>query len=170
MFVFYNAHPKGLLVDDCVKRSISKAYGIDYKEIALRLNRYKKITKTTVYNDMKNVIPFIEHEMRGIKISFPARSGELRMNGERFCKRYPKGSYVLRMAGHMTACVDGSIYDTWNCTQNCVYVAWKLPSPSLEKHLKQIEKLTAEIDSCNEHLKSLVSQKNKLLRQYLEEL
>ena len=48
------------------------------------------------------------------------------MNGKRFCRKYPKGKYLLRMAGHVTACVDGVIYDTWDCSGKCVYVAWEV--------------------------------------------
>ena len=33
MFVYYNAHPKNLLVGDCVKRAISKAANMDYMEV-----------------------------------------------------------------------------------------------------------------------------------------
>ena len=46
------------------------------------------------------------------------------MDGERFCKKFPNGSYILRMAGHWSACVDGVIYDTWDCSEKCVYNAW----------------------------------------------
>ncbi len=126
MYQYYNAHPKGKLVGDCVKRAISKAANIPYKEVSLQLNRYKKVTGAKTFNEMTNDVPFIENVLHGQKMSFPAVKGKPRMNGERFCEAYPIGSYILQMAHHLTACVDGVIYDTWDCSEKCVYRAWKV--------------------------------------------
>ena len=32
------------------------------------------------------------------------------------------------MAGHWSCCVDGVIYDTWDCSEKCVYTAYKMQS------------------------------------------
>lgn len=126
MYEFLNLHPQGKRVGDCVKRAIAKATDTDYKEVSLGLNRHKKITGAKKFNSDNNWLSYIENVCGGIKMSFPAIKGQKRMNGERFCQEYPKGSYVLRMAGHLTACVDGVIYDTWDCSEKCVYKAWKV--------------------------------------------
>ena len=126
MYEFLNLHPQGKRVGDCVKRAIAKATGKDYKEVSLGLNRHKKITGAKTFNSDYNWLSYIENVCGGTKMSFPAVKGQKRMNGERFCKAYPKGSYVLQMAGHLTACVDGVIYDTWDCSEKCVYRAWKI--------------------------------------------
>ena len=136
MYQYYNAHPKDLLVGDCVKRAIAKAAERDYKEVSLELNRYKKITHSQKFNDNKNVVAYLINILKATKMSFPAQAGRKRMNGERFCQSYPKGHYILSMAGHLAACVDGVIYDTWDCSDKCVYVAWRLPDP--QKTLEQI--------------------------------
>ena len=44
MYQYYNAHPKGLLVGDCVKRAITVATQMDYMEVQRALNRHKKVT------------------------------------------------------------------------------------------------------------------------------
>lgn len=126
MYRFYNAHPEGKLVNDCVKRAITLATNMDYNEVKRQLNRYKKITGAATFNEKKNCYPFVEKVLNGQKISFPAVKGKLRMNGERFCIAYPKGRYILSMAGHWSCCVDGVIYDTWDCSQKCVYQAWEI--------------------------------------------
>ena len=128
MYQYYNAHPKGLLVPDCVKRAISKAANMDYNQVQLELNRYKKVTGAKSFNSDRNPDRYVTEVLKAEKISFPAQKGKPRMNGERFCKAYPKGNYILQMAGHWTCCVDGVIYDTWCCEQKCVYTAWKLPT------------------------------------------
>lgn len=126
MFKFYNPHPQGKFVDDCVKRAITKATGKDYLEVQRELNRYKKVTKAKEFNENKNWKPYVEKVLGGVKISFPAVKGESRMNGYSFPEQYPEGTYLLRMAGHLCCCKDGVIYDTWDCRCKCVYNAWKI--------------------------------------------
>ena len=127
MFEYYNPHPEGKLVKDCVKRAITKATGLDYEIVARQLNRYRKVTGAEKFNSNKNWKPYVEKELQAKKLSFPAIKGEPRMNGEKFAKYYNKGRYILRMAGHLSCCIDGVIYDTWDCSSKCVYTAYKLP-------------------------------------------
>lgn len=126
MYKYYNAHPDGKLVGDCVKRAITKAAEMDYNEVKRELNRYKKVTGAAKFNEPKNCNKYVENVLHGRKISFPAEKGKDRMNGNRFCRAYPKGRYILRMAKHWSCCVDGVIYDTWDCSEKCVYNAWKI--------------------------------------------
>lgn len=124
-YKFLNLHPKGLRVRDCVKRAFALASGKPYKEVSAELNRLKKKTGAKYFNYKSNWKVYVK--LQGWqKMSFPAVKGVPRMNGERFCERYPKGTYVLSMACHLTAVVDGVIYDTWNCSKKCVYNAWKV--------------------------------------------
>lgn len=126
MYEYYNAHPQGKHVNDCVKRAITIASGMSYEDVSRALNRYKKITGASVYNDRKNCDAYVEKVLLGKKMSFPAKAGHPRMNGARFCDIYPKGNYILNMAGHWSVCVDGVIKDSWNCSEKCVYSAWKV--------------------------------------------
>ena len=126
MYQYYNAHPKGLLVGDCVKRAITKATGMDYMEVQRELNRYKKVTGAKSFNSDYNPHKYVENVLHARKLSFPAVKGQPRMNAERFSKKYPKGSYILNMAGHWSCCVDGVIYDTWDCGTKCVYTAYQV--------------------------------------------
>ena len=125
MYQFLNLHPKKKIVDDCVKRALSLLEERAYEEVSLDLNRLKKETGAKTFNENLNWKEYVaRHKWR--KLSFPAVQGEDRMNGERFCKIYPKGKYLLRMAHHVTAVVDGVIYDTWDCSWKCVYNAWQV--------------------------------------------
>lgn len=125
-FNFYNAHPEGKRVGDCVKRAITFVTKMDYHQVQLELNRYKKVTGAKVFNERKNCDSYCENVLKMKKISFPAQSGVARMNGYSFAKSFPKGRYILNMAHHWTACVDGVIYDTWDCRDKCVYTAYHL--------------------------------------------
>lgn len=126
MFKFNNPHPEGKRVKDCVKRAITLSTGKDYIEVQKELNQVKKITRCKVFNENLNYKYYIENILKFKKLSFPAHAGVPRMNGERFCKEFPNGRYILRMAGHLTCCIDGVINDTWDCSHKCVYNAWEV--------------------------------------------
>lgn len=133
MYQFLNVHPQGKLVGDCVKRAITKAVGMDYHEVQLELNRHKKITGAKTFNEDRNWKSYVTNVLNGKWISFPAHKGLARMNGERFCKAFPKGNYILSMAGHLSCCIDGVIYDTWDCTEKCVYGCYEV-KPQIKRY------------------------------------
>ena len=126
MYIYHNAHPKGLRVGDCVKRAITKATGLDYDEVTRELNRFKKITGAKSFNSDRNCYDYVEKVLKRKKLSFPAQVGQPRMNGHTFCEEYQSGAYILNMAHHWSCCVDGVIYDTWDCRDKCVYTAYKI--------------------------------------------
>ena len=126
MYQFYNAHPKGLIVGDCVKRAITLAAQMDYMEVQRELNRYKKVTGARSFNSDYNPHKYVENVLHGRKLSFPAKRGERRMTAAKFSETHPVGRYILNMAGHWSCCVDGIIYDTWDCGDKCVYTAYQI--------------------------------------------
>lgn len=69
-----------------------------------------------------------EPELWGVvrAFTFPAVKGQRRMNGQRFAEQHPRGSFILRLAHHLAAVEDGVLYDTWDCSQKCVYTAWQI--------------------------------------------
>lgn len=50
----------------------------------------------------------------------PAVSGKKRMAALQFAESHPEGRFVLQVANHFTACVNGVILDAWNCGEKCV--------------------------------------------------
>ena len=126
MYKYLNVHPQEKIVRDCVKRAITLATKKDYAEVSRELNRHKKVTGCKQFNETKNWRSYVEKVLKLQKISFQAVKGQPRMNGERFCRAYPKGRYILRMASHLSCCIDGVIYDTWDCSDKCVYQAYKV--------------------------------------------
>jgi len=124
MYQFLNVHPKGLIVGDCVKRAITLAAQMDYMEVQRELNRYKKVTGAANFNSDYNPHKYVENVLHARKLSFPAQKGKPRMTAGEFSRTYPTGRYILNMAGHWSCCVDGVIYDTWDCSHKCVYTAY----------------------------------------------
>lgn len=126
MYCYLNLHPKGKKVGDCAKRAIAGATGIDYMEVSRQLNRAKKITHCAAFNERKNIKYYLLEVLHTTELKFPAVKGASRMNGKRFSQVFPDGRYVLNMAGHLSCCVNGVIYDTWDCTEKCVYSAYRI--------------------------------------------
>ena len=165
MYQYCNVHPKGLLVGDCVKRAITKATGMDYHQVSLELNRHKKISGARKFNYDNNWKSYIEKVLDGVWKPFPAKRGMPRMNGERFCESFPKGSYILSMAGHLSCCIDGVIYDTWDCTQKCVYGCYEI-QPKVKRSYK-VDKIRNKDEYIitvyeGEDIKTFTSNKSEL--------
>ena len=164
-FKYYNAHPEGKRVGDCVKRAISLVAQMDYHQVQLELNRYKKVTGTKKFNDRKNCTAYCEKVLYMSKLSFPAIAGEERMNGDRFTRAYPKGRYILNMAGHWTACVDGVIYDTWDCREKCVYTAYKMNSQEVIEGIKKAQAQSQLIQDQERKAKEQLKLKTKKIKE-----
>ena len=123
MYQEFNAHPKGIKTTDCVVRAISKATNIEYMECRRRLNQLKRDWGFTDYKDTKFLYKYFEGYPRLI---FKAVRGEPRIKGTDFTVLHPVGTFVLKMAGHVTVCVDGVILDIWDCSYRSVYTAWEI--------------------------------------------
>ena len=50
----------------------------------------------------------------------PAVKGKSRMTAREFAQTHPHGRYVITVASHETACVNGVILDAWNCGDKAV--------------------------------------------------
>lgn len=127
MYSYLNLHPQQKLVRDCVKRSLTLLTERPYEQVSKELNDLKKETKCKKFNSNKNWKIYVQR-LGWEKFYYPSEKGKPRMNGERFCISHPKGKFLLRMAHHLTAVIDGVIYDTWDCSQKCVYNAWEVRS------------------------------------------
>jgi hypothetical protein len=123
MYREFNAHPKGIKTTDCVVRAISTATKMDYMECRRILNQKKREWGFTSYKDTKFLYKYFEVFPRLI---FKAVRGEPRLKGSDFTELHPIGTYVLKMAGHVTVCVNGCILDIWDCTYRSVYTAWEI--------------------------------------------
>ena len=123
MFKEFNAHPKGIKTGDCVVRAIATATNKDYLECRRELNQKKHELGFSGYKDTLFLYKYLESNPRLI---FKAVKGEPRIKGSDFTELHPKGTYILKMAGHITACIDGVILDTWDCSYRSVYTAWEI--------------------------------------------
>ena len=123
MYKEFNAHPKGLKTTDCVVRAIATAMAKDYRECRRELNQAKRELGFGSYKETQFLYKYLERYPRLI---FKAIKGEPRLKGSDFTVLHPEGTYLLKMAGHVTCCQDGVILDTWDCSYRSVYTAWEV--------------------------------------------
>ena len=109
---------------DCVIRAFAIAADIDWLEAFDKLTAYARETYN-VPND-KNCYKVVFEQFGFLKRSVGVEKGKFRMTVEDFCKTHPKGRYILRIAHHLTAVVNGKVYDTWNTANKSIYYYWEL--------------------------------------------
>ena len=119
MFKYYNPHPTGALLDDCVKRALCVCTGIDYTILSQQLVGFCRVTGAKRYYTDRNPHRFAEDVLGAKKIKTQDK-----MTVEDFARSHSRGRYVLGLHGHWTACVDGCIYDTWDCLKQAVQYAY----------------------------------------------
>ena len=59
-------------------------------------------------------------------LAYPARRGAPRTTVLDFAIGHARGHYIVQVARHATAVVNGVILDTWNCGHKCIYGAWEI--------------------------------------------
>lgn len=123
-----NPHPEGKNVKDCVKRACVLASEINYHDIAIMLNRFRKETGARKFNTDDNWRQFI------IKVLHGCDLGNMQYvnHGHRYqvseFASYYKGKAILQVAGHVVA-IDGEGHylDSWDSGWKSIYKAYAIP-------------------------------------------
>lgn len=140
MFILENPHPLGKNAKDCVKRACVLASGINYHDMAIMLNRYRKISGGEKFNSNKNYKQFIEKVLLGRKDPNDmqhAFEGH-RYTVEDYADYNHTKSAILRCSKHLVACRYGDYMDTWDSGYKGVYIAWILPNTTtIISHIKK---------------------------------
>ena len=117
MWRYYNANPKGFLIDDCVLRSISVAEGISWKECQEKLSSLAN-KEAMLLNDVIFVEKYLDKR-------YPRKCYKNMRVGE-FARICPKGHFLVTMDGHITAIIDNIIVDTFDCSKRIMKCCWQI--------------------------------------------
>lgn len=130
----YNANSRDKNVGDCVKRSLSFAYGVDYDEISRILNRIKNEINAPAFNSHQTFNKFLLDNGATL-----LNNSYLNVTEDEFCKENPRGVYVLltgpadkRYTSHMVCIMNGDIIDSWDSSDYVVRKGWKVNNVSLD--------------------------------------
>lgn len=117
-FQYHNANPDKKIEGDCVARAISLASGIPYKAV-------EKLLKTTAEENNCDKLclycyRILLEDTLGYRIVFPQEFKRV----EDIAKEYRNNVIIVRIDGHLTACMYGVCVDIWDCTQEEVDCFW----------------------------------------------
>ena len=118
-FRYWNENPNGEKRNDCVTRAITFASGMEYPEVrkmlyhSARLLKCPKLCPTCYSFAIQEVLGGVPTNCNGMTV------------GE-FADKHPKGTYLIRIEGHLTAVLNGNSFDTFDCRDRYCDLAWKM--------------------------------------------
>lgn len=123
-FQYYQPNKKDLKdkFGDCTIRALSKALDCSWVEAFDVTVPYCREYQCSNIFDLpiqieKDIFEELGFEYHGIS----NKRGSTRPTVDEFAKAHPTGTYILNVAHHEVACVDGKYYDTWDSGYKCLY-------------------------------------------------
>lgn len=123
-FVYYQPNKLDIKdkVGDCQVRALSKALGLTWAEaFDITIPICRELQTYTFFdcdlNKTKNAMSRLGFDYTGIS----NKKGSRRPTVDRFAKDHPQGTYIVSVARHVVAIVDGKYYDTWDSGEKCLY-------------------------------------------------
>lgn len=107
---------------DCVIRALTKVVEKEWKTVFDEL-----VPIARELQCMPNGKPCYEEYLKTNGFTYTGvsnRKGTKRPTVDSFAKTHPIGTYFLRVAHHVVACIDGIYYDTWESGDCCLYGFW----------------------------------------------
>lgn len=120
-FKYYQPNKKDLKdkYGDCTIRALSKALGCSWLEAYdLTIPICRKEQVTGVFDAPAKIRKRMLKELGFSYTGVSNKRGVKRPTVYSFAKEHPKGTFILNVANHEVACVDGIYYDTWD-SGNC---------------------------------------------------
>ena len=117
MYKYYNNNPHNRNIDDCTLRTIALLTNRDWHEVYNELSYLANMDSL-----MMDSVEFIENYLDN---RYKRECHYSKTIGE-FAEEYPKGKYAVTTSNHITAIIDGVIYDTFNPSDRVMRCAWKV--------------------------------------------
>ena len=117
MYKFYNANARGNFVNDCMIRAISLAEDKTWNETYDELSEIAQ-RNGIILDDVQFVEPLLDSRYERMCFN-ETYVGE-------FIEEHPKGTYLITMKSHITCCINGVLYDTFDCRDRVMWCAWRV--------------------------------------------
>lgn len=117
----YNPNPAGRSVGDCAVRAIAKALDLDWDKAYATI-----VSNGFMMKDMpsSNGVWGAVLLQNGFKREAIPDSCPDCYTAEDFCNDHPKGVYVLGFGSHVATAIDGTLYDSWDSSQEVPQYYW----------------------------------------------
>ena len=117
MYKYYNANTHGNHIEDCVIRCLAILTNRPWREI------YNELSDLA--GDMGLMFDDVEFVENYLDDRYDRECHYSKKVGE-FAREYPRGRYAVTMNGHITAIINGVIYDTFDPSDRIMRCAWRI--------------------------------------------
>lgn len=121
MFQYYNANPLGRNVSDCSVRAISLAEEKSWDQVYKELSDFARKEAITF-----SEIEFIDKYLADRYPQYCWGKNQKIMTVGDFANLSLKGRFLATMSGHITAIINGTIYDTFDPSNRYVWCVYKV--------------------------------------------
>lgn len=122
MYCFYNANPLQRRVNDCTVRAISLATKTTWDDTYRELSEYAQ-KLATMPDDVIYIDGYLDRRFTKV---YEKNKAPYALTVEDFARSNPFGTFLITMSGHITCCIDGCIYDTFNPKDRIVWEAYRV--------------------------------------------
>ena len=118
VYKYYNRNPRNDRVGDCVRRAISTATGLNYEAVGnllqLVADAYDcdELCICCYHNLLENILCYER---------ITCKRGETVAD---IAKLHPRDTMLVRIEGHLTTIIKGTVLDIWDCSNEYVDCYW----------------------------------------------
>ena len=123
-FQYYQPNKKDLKDEygDCTIRALSKALGVTWLEAFDKMIPLcREYQVSNVFGAPSSIERQIVERLGFTYHGISNKRGSKRPTVDSFAKDHPEGTFILNVANHEVACVDGKYYDTWDSGYKSIY-------------------------------------------------
>lgn len=117
-FSYYNINPEMLEEEDCVTRAIALGLKLPYKTAS------NLIQLTADHYGCPKLCIWCYEKLLTQTFNLPVRYCKDGETVEDIANLYPNNTVIIRIEGHLTCAVEGTIYDLFDCTEHIVDCYW----------------------------------------------
>ena len=117
----YNANPRNNSVTDCFIRSLAVVTDESWDYTYNKISDIAQWEGTTMDN-RDFILEYLDRRYKRVPF-VEEYIGE-------FAENHPRGKYLITTKGHIVACVDGYIIDSWDSRYRKIEYVWKIGQKS----------------------------------------
>ena len=117
-YQYYNRNPDKVEIQDCVCRAISTATGLNYDAVDNLLAISADI------NDCDKLCVCCYHKLLEDILCYQRIDSYFKYTVREIAKRFPRDIVIMRVQGHLTCSIRGTVSDIWDCGNEKVDCFW----------------------------------------------
>ena len=128
-YKYYQPNDKDLKdkTGDCQVRALSKALNISWLEaFDLTIPICRRLQTYTIFDGNHEKTVEAMQDLGFAYTGVSSKKGSKRPTVKEFAKSHPTGRYIVKVAHHVVAVVDGVYYDTWDSGYKSLYGYYEL--------------------------------------------